>query len=219
LPANFPFRGDRRHDKLPSMATKTIPPSEALTHVLYEMRMMIEARRLMAGVQPETPQYNLFLEGFLIHARCLFEFFSESKDGIKPSEFGISNIPPLCTKEPLYKRMHREIAHLAHERHINVSEKSWDLSAVWLLLQPACVRFLEEIENRKDQYSPTAITGLTALAKDFTSSETELFKLGSQTQDQLLSSSSDAVLTMTSYTPGLKRCEATSSIEEISEIL
>lgn len=130
------------------MAAK-LPPQEALSHVLYEMWMFSESLlRLSARLPLDQFENNLHLEGFVIHVRCLDEFFNtnrrkKSADDILPTYFGYTGAKALYAKRVSTVRMHKEMAHLSHARKSNPADKRWTPYAEILKIAPVCIDFLK----------------------------------------------------------------------------
>lgn len=136
--------------------TKTLPQPEALSHVLYEMVMLQQCLVLSVTPQASAVLRNIYLEGFLFHARCLREFLSpdtkSNSDDIRPEYFGV--VPQAnLTADLSYKRMHKEIAHLSHTRKSEPSEKEWKVATEFELLRPYCLSFLLEAEKHAEWLS------------------------------------------------------------------
>ncbi len=100
---------------------------ELAPHVVYELRAMLAARQLhqVAFAEP------LSLEAFLIHVRCLYEFFSRDQpDERYPknwyayhyfdpvTEWAATHRPaqPAVFTTDLTDRLHRRLAHLSVDR-------------------------------------------------------------------------------------------------------
>lgn len=134
-------------------AVTKLPKPEALSHVLYEMWMMHECFKGLHEGGHSVVSRNLHLEGFLIHARCLYEFFSDKehrKTDLQPCHFTTAPYPKLSSKAEIYDRMNVEIAHLTHWRKSTINEKHWDTHLVMTAIAPACLPFLQSIKTDKN---------------------------------------------------------------------
>lgn len=138
---------------------KKLPQPEALSHVLYEMLMLRSCLLLCERAEASRALRSLYLEGFLIHARCLREFFCinreknpDESDDLRPAYFGIVTQTKLSGGES-WDRMNKEIAHLSHARRSNPNIKRWNLAEEYELLRPHCFRFLEEIARHREWLS------------------------------------------------------------------
>jgi len=113
------------------MATPQYHLPEALTHVLYEMEMLHGAAALIRANQIGTPTHNAALESFIVHARCLEEFFckpEKADDNMQPHHFLAGY--PKQTGSAFYARMHKEIAHLTYSRKRPGERRPWKIGQV-----------------------------------------------------------------------------------------
>ena len=100
---------------------------ELAPHVVYELRAMLAARHLHQASFGEP----FSLEAFLIHVRCLYEFFSRDKPNEKHpnnryachyfdpvTEWATTHrpVPPAVFTPDLIDRLHRRLAHLSLDR-------------------------------------------------------------------------------------------------------
>lgn len=108
---------------LPSSATL----ARDLHHVLYEIQMMWQTGLLMRNHRPRAVQ-NALVESFVIHCRCLTEFFStkpkRDADGMRATDF----IPKFkgLGKHPQVLRMHKEVGHLSYARKQRGEVRGWN---------------------------------------------------------------------------------------------
>jgi len=126
------------------MTTPQSNRPEALHHVLYEFQMLHWAgTQLWAGMQSGLMK-NALLESFLVHARCIEEFFrcaSKYPNTMKSSDFALSlPVDAKCAEE--IKRMHKELAHLTYERKRSPEAPGWDTKGIARQLIARCLEFL-----------------------------------------------------------------------------
>ena len=121
-----------------------------LEHPLYEIWMMLEAVNALNVVGKLPLQVNLELESFVIHARCLEEFFaSKSK---KPDTMSVIDFVPNFSVAGMdsadLNRMHGEVAHLTYRRKKSGSRGEWAIDKVGEPIFKASLKFLNEIKCR-----------------------------------------------------------------------
>ena len=90
-------------------------PERAARHVAYELGMI---RTIFEAISPDDPILAVNLEGFLLHARNLIEFFFDGAvtRGILPKDFGA---PAARDKDDEMKELRDEISQL-------VSHLTWE---------------------------------------------------------------------------------------------
>ncbi len=124
----------------------------AFYHVLYEIEMLYAAAQLTIKSQKRTHQHNAFLESFVVHARCLAEFFSakpkrKEDDDVRATDF-FADFP--TSKNPETKRMHKEIVHLTHSRKKPGEVRGWDVSKTARPLQVIALTFLKQASSKNN---------------------------------------------------------------------
>ncbi|HEY3755565.1 MAG TPA: hypothetical protein VGL42_05395 [Opitutaceae bacterium] len=123
-------------------------PEEALQHVLYEIEMALETVQAVAKT-PRGWQHSAFLESFLIHIRCLEEFFTDPAgtprpDDMRPRDF-VSDWVEKSVEHPEVKRMHKEVAHLTYSRKRHVLDGAWSLGPTARPVFEECESFLSAV--------------------------------------------------------------------------
>jgi hypothetical protein len=122
---------------------------EALDHVLYEFWMLyVTKTRLCQGI-PLGALHNVYLESFVIHARCIVEFFcdrDETRSKMKPWHF-LPNYPCQPGRHKDLGRMHQEVAHLTYARKKPGEVRYWPVGEVASPLFSLALDFLRAIDS------------------------------------------------------------------------
>ena len=107
------------------------PPRESLDHVLYEMEMLSWTYEMLLTGKLCAMGTNAVLESFIVHLRCLNEFFckGDAQQRMKPWHY-VSGYPKEQKEHPSIERMHTEMAHLTYDRK---PHGSTDAKGYWLL--------------------------------------------------------------------------------------
>ena len=129
---------------------------QALHHVLYEMRMLFRTRDYLRTSKQGTTDHNAALESFLMHARCLDEFFTYPTDtaknrgqNMRAVEFVKDGFP--ATEHTEIERICREIAHLGWDRKSNfVVGGGWNTEGVIEPIAHHAIKFLRAVEKDAD---------------------------------------------------------------------
>ena len=130
---------------------------EALDHVLYEMEMLHALPALLEKSPPGIEQ-NAYLESFIVHARCLNEFFEKKvrdKEGrnMRAVDF-VRKFKAISVDDKLIDRMNREINHLGWTRKkAGTRSDGWKRPEVILSLAPQAIEFLEAVARDAGLYS------------------------------------------------------------------
>lgn len=115
----------------------------AYEHISYEIEMLnFSAEKLSKGNLNQL-EINVFLETFLLHARCIVDFLYAdrviypddiiAKDFFIDIEVYLSQRPPISEAlENLKKRAGKELAHLTYTRlEVTPEIKIWQVSLLW----------------------------------------------------------------------------------------
>jgi len=109
---------------------------EALTHVSYEILMMVEGVVRASAITPDPSDFvmrNAWVESYIMHARSLIDFSSRSEphrkpDDLCPRDFGvdwtIDDLDRQWLETNLMQQAHKRIAHLTWER-LKPLEEGW----------------------------------------------------------------------------------------------
>ena len=123
--------------------------AEALDHVLYEMEMLHALPALLEASDRDVRQ-NAYLESFIVHARCLDEFFAKASQGqtgrnMRASDFA-PFLKPVSLPDSLIDRMNREITHLGWTRKKpGTVGDCWKCSDVIAQLMKPALDFLDAV--------------------------------------------------------------------------
>ncbi len=133
------------------MATYQPTPPEkidALEHVFYEIKMCLDTGTALINYRGPQLLQNVFLESFLVHCRCLIDFFehpkSQDDDVLHKHYVGtvtIVNIPELDRE-----KLNKDVAHLTYTR--NSRDKSvdgWDIGKTLRLIMEPSLIFLQNL--------------------------------------------------------------------------
>jgi len=108
-------------------------------HVIYELRAMVAAQQLYHA-DPDSRPGTFALEAFLIHVRCLHEFFTQDERKhpknmyawdyfASAAEWASHRPAPAVLTPDMVDRLHRRLAHLSRDRVTWASEekaKPWE---------------------------------------------------------------------------------------------
>jgi hypothetical protein len=108
-------------------------PQQLVECLFYEVWMLGSTRdKLNRRDFKDQKTANALIDSFCIHARNLNEFFleeSKREDTLKASDFATASYkPPEKTeaRKELFKKVHKQIAHLTNERTSEPDEKIGD---------------------------------------------------------------------------------------------
>lgn len=131
-------------------AQRNLP--DALDHVLYEFKMLELTGRRLCEVRSPGETMSVYLESFIIHARCIDEFFcarTDARNKMRPCHF-VDDYPCKSEEHTHIRRMHNEVAHLSYDRKRPEGRADWPVKAVALPLFSVCLDFLRKIEAIDD---------------------------------------------------------------------
>jgi len=140
----------------PPSAQSRLP--EALHHVLYEIRMLLNCFDYLGdGNHRDTFLRDICLESFIIHARALDDFFTPLRyqDDIRACHFlSQAEQKSRGSRHPDINRMHKEIVHLSYSRKVDQEKRLWVLHTVLtkqyeegLSLLLSCEYFLSKMQD------------------------------------------------------------------------
>ena len=112
--------------------------------------MALEAAKV-AGYGSKQPfQRNLELESFVIHARCLEEFFcsKSTREGTMWATDFIPGFKAPGLNHVDLARMHREVAHLTYHRKRPGERGGWEIDKVGTPIFKASLNFLKALTGR-----------------------------------------------------------------------
>ncbi len=148
---NGPERGMNKPKPTPARPTKPEADlAQELDHPLYEIWMMLEATKALRFGLKSSLQMNFELESFVIHARCLDEFFasrSTQADSMWATDF-ILNFSVAGMDGADLSRMHGEVAHLTYRRKKSGDRGEWAINRVGTPIFEASLKFLKELKDR-----------------------------------------------------------------------
>lgn len=123
---------------------------QALDHVLYEMEMLHDAAALTQKTKESGSKKNAYLESFVLHARCLEEFFCKTAskdpqdDTMQPHHFAKIEKQG---RSAVNKRMHKEVAHLTYDRKKSGEIRGWDVESVLKEVAGWALPFLNAVQK------------------------------------------------------------------------
>jgi|GEM_PF-2054065 len=125
---------------------------EALDHVFYEFKMLhATGLRLSEGISPGE-RHNVYLESFLIHARCIVEFFCNPNAGynkMKPCHF-VPDYALQSVEDKLKRRIDHEVAHLTYDRKKPGELGNWPIREVAFPLYSLGLHFFQAIQSNDE---------------------------------------------------------------------
>ena len=123
-------------------------------HFVYEIEMLMFPSKI--GILPPLLN-NAMLESFLIHARCLFEFFYDEENPKYTADARATHFvnnwkelrPKTVNIEMIKKRTGRELAHLTYDRKSdNDTAKQWNVLQIYTQLISIINLFLKKIPEK-----------------------------------------------------------------------
>jgi hypothetical protein len=135
----------------------------------YEILMLRDTYHFLKRLDKNTTEYNVYLESFLNHASCLYEFFYEDKkyeDDIRIEDFSVKkefkkNFAPIESfKQINFKtKRDKQLAHITHSRiELEASgEKSWPYGKIYELLDQTIKAFVDSLPEEEKEFLSDAI--------------------------------------------------------------
>lgn len=184
---------------------------ESIDHPLYEMEMLLGAPKEMAFHARGTVTMNSLVESFVVHARCLDEFFSKGRDQTKRNMRAIDFDPQWhpVPSHPKIEKINREVSHIGWTRkRPGTIGEPWTLPDVILPLAKPALLFLDRVSRRPDliEFEKNGMKNgerIKLLVQEF-SRHVESARFGQQlaSQPYLASSSSPVAVTISSKLTG-----------------
>jgi hypothetical protein len=144
---------------------------KAIKILNYEILMLRDTYDFLKGLDKNTTEYNVYLESFLNHASCLYEFFYEDKkykDDIRIEDFSVKkefkkNFAPIESFKQIKLKTKRDkqLAHITRSRiKLEASgEKSWSYGKIYELLDQTIKAFVDSLPEEEKEFLSDAVKG------------------------------------------------------------
>lgn len=183
---------------------------ESIDHPLYEMEMLLGAPKEMARHARGSVVMNALVESFVVHARCLDEFFSKGRDQTKRNMRAIDFDPQWhpVSPHPKIEKINREVSHIGWTRkRPGTIGEPWTFTDVILPLASPALLFLDRVSRRPDltEFEKNGVKNgerIKLLTQEFSRHvESARFVKQLESQPYLASSSSPVAVTISSAFP------------------
>jgi hypothetical protein len=132
--------------------------------------MLVDTYNVLTGLEKNTTEYNAYLESFLNHASCLYDFFYEDRkyDGdivvkdfpIEETIFEQKRSPKSEFENIQFKRKrNKQLAHITESRiELEASgEKSWPYGKIYELLFQTTEAFVDSLPEEEKEFLSDSI--------------------------------------------------------------
>ncbi|HRZ19151.1 MAG TPA: hypothetical protein P5136_03785 [Methanofastidiosum sp.] len=135
----------------------------------YEISMFRDTYNVLKGLKKSTVEYNTYLESFLNHASCLYDFFYEKRmqDDIILKDLPVNKaifkqeMTPKVEFENIefkHKR-NKQLAHITESRiELEASgKKTWPYGKIYILLNNTINAFVKSLPDKEKEVLAVSI--------------------------------------------------------------
>jgi hypothetical protein len=129
----------------------------------YEISMFRATYNVLIGLPKRTTAYNVYIEAFLNHASCLYDFFYEKREHddiivkdlpIEEAIFEQRRTPKLEFENIQFKhKRNKQLAHITESRIILEAsgDKSWPYGKIFNMLDQTINAFVDSLPEKEKE--------------------------------------------------------------------